>query len=332
MKGYERLWIIGDEFCNNTVHQHFRNSKHEDGTYDSHTFNMFEVSEFTSARSTSNTRNILSRIRNNVATALNEHSGLPKLILFVLDDDIITSIPSNSNDNSLTKEYEYVLNSLITMLERVIDTYKDWLPSKAKRENIPHLLWIAPPSHRYFSDSNNEKRAKFTSALGTVVTLHDNNSMLRLVKFWDHNDTNLFLEEQYRFTNEGLNIYWRSIDAGIKFWGLALAKKFDKKSIRDKTHKEHGDGKDATPKKSKGRDLYYRRDNADFTRSMPPKERSYDEYNSFKPRRNSQRYYDENQEENFNYYDRDSSYRRDYDPRYKWQKQNYHKTSRRLPY
>ena len=59
--------------------------------------------------------------------------------------------------------------------------------------------------------------------------------MLKLVKFWDHTDGNLFLQNQYRYTVDGLTKYWMSVDASIRFWVMALAKKFEpgKKNINN---------------------------------------------------------------------------------------------------
>ena len=53
-------------------------------------------------------------------------------------------------------------------------------------------------------------------------------SVLKLVKFWDHDNSDLFLEEQYRYTSEGLKMYWYAVDAAIRFWNVALSKKFEK--------------------------------------------------------------------------------------------------------
>ena len=179
--------------------------KKEGGVYDTFTYTFYEVKEFTTARNF-NDRNILSRLRNSLVTALNEHKGLPKLIVFVIDDDIITSAPTNSED-SITQQYEYILNALFKLIERSIDCYKDVLPAKAKREHVPHILWMAPPTHKFFSESNNEKRCKFANALNNVVLLYTDVTMLRLVKSWNHEDSNLFLKEQYRYTSEGLRKY-----------------------------------------------------------------------------------------------------------------------------
>ena len=277
---------------------------------------MFEVCEYTSSRSTSNERNILNRIRNNVTRALSKHTGLPRLIVVVPDDDIITSIPDNRNsdDISTTKEYEHILNSIFNMIDRCISIYKDWLPAKCKREHIPHMLWMAPPSHKFFSDNNNEKRAKFTNALSAIVALHENTSMLRLVKFWDHNDSNLFLEEQYRYTSEGLNMYWRSIDAAIKFWFVAISRKFDKPGIKRKTSEEE------TPKSESPHQSVSNETNSQSSITKHYQDSNYKK----KPTKHQYRSFDRKPYSNYDKYDNYHTY--------KWHRDDYFKSSRRLHY
>ena len=324
MKGYEKIWIIGDEFANNTVHQFFKGKKSTDGTYDSYTFAQYEVRTFTTDRNCHD-RNILSRIRNSMANALNEHTGLPKIVVFVIDDDIITSIPGYRQDSEkITRDYEYVINSLMTMLDTVVEIYKDYLPQKSKRENIPHMLWMAPPSHRFFTESNNEKRGRFTSALATAVTLHENTSMLKLVKFWDSNNTNLFLEEQYRYTNEGLKTYWKSVDAAIRFWCIALSKKFEKKPTKSNaTNKVENTPETARNSKSSASPK------SNFKKIPVIRNHDRDNYRNYSHRRDntSYRYIGEYEE-----FDRNSSFDYNKESRYKWRRNDYKKTSRRLPY
>ena len=242
IRGLEKIWLMGDDFAAHTLQEYLRNKKKQDGNPSTYIYNQYEVREFMTKSNSSNSRNILSRIRNCVATALNEHATLPRLIVFILDDDIINSIPEDRNSN-LDIHYERILCGLFNMISKVIDIYKEMLPNKAKRENVPHLLWIAPPTHKYFSESNNERRSRFTTALGVAVSLQRNMSMLRLVKFWDHDDANLFLKEQYRYTSQGLTCYWQSVDASVKFWNIALAKKFAIKSTPSK-----GDNKNSKEK------------------------------------------------------------------------------------
>ena len=174
-----------------------------------------------------NSKNILSRIRNSLVTAINEHSVLPKLIVVVTDDDIINQV-ADDPDVSLVFHYERLCSGLCNLLNKTIDCYKDMLPQKAKREGLPHIVWIAPPTHKFFSDENNKRRTLFADGLNIAVNAQSNMSLLQMVKFWDHNNSNLFMDEQYRYTSEGLAIYWRSVYAAVRFWNVALAKKVGK--------------------------------------------------------------------------------------------------------
>ena len=74
-------------------------------------------------------------------------------------------------------------------------------------------------------------RDDFNRALSDVVKLHDNNSVFRLKKIWDSEDTNFYLRDANRFTNEGLNAYWAGVDKTIQFCDNTLLKKLQKHHI-----------------------------------------------------------------------------------------------------
>ena len=229
MRGYEKIWILGDDFAYNTYQQYFKNLKAEDGTPNTYTYLNFEVRAYLTSQNSMNSKNILSRLRNALVTALNEHSVLPKLIVLVPDDDIINQVADDSNEKtSLDFHYERLLSGLCNLLAKSLTCYKDMLPLKAKRESVPHLLWVSPPAHKFFSEDNNRRRKIFGKSLQIAVSAQKNMTMLKLVKFWDSENSNLFLQEQYRYTSEGLTMYWRSVDATIRFWNIALSKKVDK--------------------------------------------------------------------------------------------------------
>ena len=83
-------------------------------------------------------------------------------------------------------------------------------------------------------------------------------SLLQMIKFWDHGNSNLFMDEQYRYTSEGLTMYWRAVDAAVRFWNVALAKKAGK----SKTPKQQ----DNTPRENSGRkNIYYAKNWQDRT-------------------------------------------------------------------
>ena len=225
--GYEKLWFIGDKFAYNTYQDYFKNLKSEDGTPTTYSYLNYEVRAYLTSQHTLNVKNILSRLRNALITALNEHAVLPKLITIVPDDDIINQVIDDDNQE-LSFHYERLLSGLCNLFTKTIDCFKDLLPSKAKRENVPHILWIAPPTHYYFSDDNNSRREIFGKSLEVAVNAQKGMSILKMVKFWDHNNTNLFLDESYRYSSEGLKMYWRSVDAAVHFWNVAISKKLDK--------------------------------------------------------------------------------------------------------
>ena len=91
LKRILKIWLIGDELNYPTADEYFKNSKNKDGQHKTFTYNQFEVREFfTDSQSNEITHNSVSgRILNQLIRALNMHSNLPKLIVCVLDDDIV---------------------------------------------------------------------------------------------------------------------------------------------------------------------------------------------------------------------------------------------------
>ena len=223
--GLEHLWLIGDEFAFNSYHDHFRQRRNELKP-SSFTFSNFEVTEFLSSRYSSNIRNVLARIKNNLVRGLDGKRILPKLIVIVLDDDLTKYVRSDKGaEVHITK----MVTWLMKQYERVISIYTEGLPNKAKKATWPHLLWIQPAMHKYFGKASNDKRSLFGKVLNTSVKFRSNMTSLEMKKFWDYDDTNLFVHENYRFTTTGLKTYWESIDSAIRFWNVVISPKIGTK-------------------------------------------------------------------------------------------------------
>ena len=197
---------------------------------------------------------------------------------------------------------------------------------KRQKEKIYHNISGSDHPHTDTSlKATTKKREKFTNALTAVVSLHKHTTVLRLVKFWDGDNTNLFLQDQYRFTTEGLSKYWLSVDAAIRFWCIALFKKNEK----DKKKMESKSKELTELEKSE------KSDNTDYGKNnyQHRKKHSYDEQQANSSNRD---YHYENNHYDNNYRDYDYDYRdynRDpYQSRYKWKRNDYYKSSRRLPY
>ena len=134
VRGYGKIWIVGDEFCFNTVQQYYKNPKNDDGTLKMFAYQFFEVRELTASKYASNTRGFLPRLINLIVKNLNEHSALPKLIVMVLDDDLIRGTRPNTKTDMITFLTRITVY-LVNQLERIIAAYKGVLPDKAKRDN-----------------------------------------------------------------------------------------------------------------------------------------------------------------------------------------------------
>ena len=148
----------------------------------------------------------------------------------ILDADIINEITYHEHGVSI--HMGLLLEDLVEDVKHHIKKIKKLLPAKVVREHVPHVLWIAVPTHKYFGEEANELRRKFNDCLLTLISNPkakcQNMSVLKMLKVWNHNDPNIFMERNYRYTKEGLIRYWMSVDAAIRFWDVALSKKFEK--------------------------------------------------------------------------------------------------------
>ena len=137
---------------------------------------------------------------------------LPKIIVVILDDVLARNL-------DCYKDPHYILHRTTDWLMRefthALATYKELIPPKAHRMGFPQFIWIAPPCHKYFGKVNNGLRNIQSVCLEELVTTREDMTCLKLIKFWDPEDGNLFLKDSYRFTSEGLNRYWQAIDSAV---------------------------------------------------------------------------------------------------------------------
>ena len=224
MQGLEKIWIVGDKFCKTTYRQNYQQINPDAANSDRfYAFSSFEVCDFFSSSFTSHNRSCAGRIINNLIKALNEFNTLPKLVVCVLDNDLVRNIDNGKNMYSRVKR---LAKWLMKEFTKAVDIYKDFIPSKAKREKFPQFLWIEPPLHENFRD--NAKRKALSECLTNQAKFHHNTTVLKLVKIWSSDDLNNFDYETNRFTAEGLANYWWSVDSAIRYWNVAIYPKIGK--------------------------------------------------------------------------------------------------------
>ena len=142
LRGYEKVWFIGDEFCYRTYQSYFKKNMDKEGKPITFTFKQFEVRSFFNSKYVSHDPSVLSRIHNCLVKALNENATLPKVIIFVLDNGILKEMAHNGSGISIKIETQ--LNWLLKECEKVVTMYKAFLPSKSVREYVPNSYGLHP--------------------------------------------------------------------------------------------------------------------------------------------------------------------------------------------
>ena len=233
--GLETVWFIGDTFLATTFQEYFM--RLEDG----YIRDNYEVKSFASNAYFSNDNNGLSRLRNNLIFATKKMGTLPKLIVVVIEDDVIKFLDKYGKINRKAGEkilgesdaYGRAAHWLLNEYKKVITSFKDLLNNKNKRPKWPHVLWLLPSTNvGYF---NNDQRRKFGDALASLVRLYDDMSALGFGQSWTYSDNNVFLRAYNRFTTSGLSSFWRATDRTTRY---CLAKAFNNVPDKHNLQKE----------------------------------------------------------------------------------------------
>ena len=221
-RGIENIWLIGDNFTQSSVQQYYMQQPESDFYSRTH----FEVSCFYADRFSFQI-NILYRLRSALVSAVNSSKGyLPRLIVFIIEEDMIKFI--KKGDFSSSRQIERIFSYLMNEARKIIMTFKDLLPQKSKRFDWPHMLWIQPVKHTNFDRWDNNLRDKIISSLQTTVSLHSNTSSLELKQIWDEDNNSLYLKDRQRFTASGYADYWKAVNKSVKFCIKQVLNKQDK--------------------------------------------------------------------------------------------------------
>ena len=209
------MWIIGDSFVGATGDHYFQRPgqtlqrpHYIKEQYDtSLSFNNKHYDPI-----------LLSRLRNVLAKLISDKQLLPKAIILILDNDLIRYADHDKDgfNHIMTKYIIWLADAMVDL----IDSYKEKLSTKSKKENYPKILWVESPLHTHFED--NHLRKKYNSCLQETLDNYQMVMPIRLKKEWNADDIRLF--EHNRFTSLGLIKYWSSIDLSFKHWDTIVDK------------------------------------------------------------------------------------------------------------
>ena len=229
-----------DEFGSKSFEKYFKPRDISDGYYSKTHFDVTGYSSNSYGDNPSTIARFANLLKKAVSTvgAGKKLQPMPKIIVIVPDNDIIKCFSTcDATSGCLTKPFGMVINFIMTEYERGTSSYKEGLPSKAKKDMYPYFLWILLPIHDKFSD--NAERLKFNNSAEEMAKYHTNVKCLELKKVWDSHDGSLFSDEG-RFTSEGYRKYWDAVDKTVRYCdSVVLKKKFtNKQSCKNATQEQ----------------------------------------------------------------------------------------------
>ena len=163
--------------------------------------------------------NILKRMYNALVKAINDQHVLPKAIIIVVNDDIIDTF--DHYKIGFSQAIGCIIEWLGNQLHHVITSYKEKLPSKARKFKFPTLLWTEIPQHEMYVHYNDFKQ-KYNRAIDRMASLFREMEVLHL-KTWNFGELSYFSEG--RINGNGLSTYWQAVDEAFEQWDRAQMRK-----------------------------------------------------------------------------------------------------------
>ena len=175
-------------------------------------FDFYNVKYYWKSFTSTGIASPLARITNAFTDAMNGNSHLPKLILFLLDVDLLKSITYYKFGVSMVigKVLGHLINSIITMTNEQKAKLKA-VRTGAITPGEPKFLWMGiidrPKADRVLS-----LRRKHNEIMEETLTLHDNCFYINLNQALSRYD----FDRNNNITTEGKINFWHFIDEGVK--------------------------------------------------------------------------------------------------------------------
>ena len=244
---YEKVWFFRDNFGYHTYSQYFHNKPISD--YGTYIKKNYDTVGFLNDKYNCHDDSAVSRIRNLLPSAVKSHLLLPKLIVVVTDDDLMSYVRYKCW--TFVSAMEAIVKWLMSEYRKVVDAYKDYLQTKSKRQNWPFFIWIEAPYHTNFN--NNRDHERYNKMLVQTAKDYENVAVLALKKVWDPENRNLFIKEQCRFTAERLSMYWEVVDSTVRYTDTMIVQKKELKTQKANDRYHWSAGKRASTVSGKGR-------------------------------------------------------------------------------
>ena len=140
------VWIVGDNFAARSYRTHCKKATNKD----LYIKDNFEYIPFINSRYSSSNSNMLAHIQNTFVSAFNQTKDklLPKYIVMVFDDDLITYLGFKRGDGVATLLGSWV-EWLVKEFNEAIAKRLEQLEHRFKKNKI-FLYWVTAPTHKCF--------------------------------------------------------------------------------------------------------------------------------------------------------------------------------------
>ena len=232
--GNDKLWIIGDYFVGSTIQQFLKRPYNE-----SYSRTNMEVQTFHPNNTREDSDNPLSRILNVLLSAMRSKAFLPKLMVIILEDDIIKY--TRYDDYGVTALYGQLIDYLATEVRKLIDEFKQkFLPAKTSREDYPQVLWVLPTTHMFYHSNKNTLRKKFAGEMEIQLRFQPYMHAVKLSKIWAGvGNHNLVGRYDHRMTVMGIAGFYKDLDEIVRLYNedfVALTKRRDYRCRSDEVN------------------------------------------------------------------------------------------------
>ena len=164
-----------------------------------------------------------SRIVNSITHQLNTCNNMPKMLIIVLENDLIDEV-NTRNREAAQAMFETYINYIMDSIDQIISHFEDILPDNAKRIGWPKRIFISPSMHRNYTQQDLKLRRTLADVMETAAETRRNYWFLKLVQVWEEHNINNVRSDTNQITNDGLATFWKAVDCTIRFC--------DKKLIR----------------------------------------------------------------------------------------------------
>ena len=154
------------------------------------------------------------RIQNALVQCLDRCVNIPKIILIILEDDLLKEFQDRKRVQDLESHIEIYLTAIVSNTRKQLEILTNTLPQFAKRDTWPKIVFIKPTANINY---NNRYQRRLMANIMDKLAKRLEFWALDLKQIWDIENTNIFIKEENRFTAEGIRIFWQAVDRTVLY-------------------------------------------------------------------------------------------------------------------